>query len=127
LSRRSSFPAANSACSGSNGFISPYSTAVSGMNCAIPSAPAGLMVLDRKLLSCQIRLAKNVTGRSLACATAAMALHKPPRDSRCSAPTSIGNACCSAKVPASSAFQASLLATAASASGGSGVPAWIFG
>ena len=91
-----------------------------GMNCAMPSAPAGLMVLDRKLLSCQIRLAKNVIGRSLACATATMALHKPPRDSRCSAPApaSIGVACRPAKAPASSAFQPSLLATAASARGG---------
>src|SRR4051794_1568665 len=50
------------------------------MNCAIPCAPARLMVLLSKLLSCQIRLAKNGIGRLLAIATDAMALQTRSRD-----------------------------------------------
>ena len=46
-------------------------TAVFGMNCAMPCAPARLMVLELKLLSAQIRFAKNGTGRLYAFATSA--------------------------------------------------------
>ena len=50
------------------------------MNWAMPCAPAGLTTAGLKLLSCQIRLAKNGTGRSLARATETMALHTLARD-----------------------------------------------
>src|SRR5688572_10950594 len=57
------------------------------MNCAIPCAPARLMVRVSKLLSCQIRLAKNGTGRLLACATEAAALQTRSRDGLRGGPT----------------------------------------
>src|SRR5258706_16387402 len=46
----------------------------------MPWAPARLMVLLSKLLSCQIRLAKNGIGRLLASATEATALQTRSRD-----------------------------------------------
>src|ERR1019366_9078776 len=51
------------ASSGSNGLARPRSSAVFGMNCAMPCAPAGLIVLGRKLLSCHISRVRNATGR----------------------------------------------------------------
>src|SRR5262245_46829909 len=57
------------------------------MNCAMPCAPARLMVRVSKLLSCQIRLAKNGTGRLLACATEAAALQTRSRDGLRGGPT----------------------------------------
>src|SRR5436189_164458 len=50
------------ACSGSNGSASLRSAAVPGMNCATPCAPAWLLTLGRKLLSCQISRVKKSTG-----------------------------------------------------------------
>src|SRR5271154_3524037 len=45
--------------------MSPRSCAVCGMNCAMPSAPAGLTAAARKLLSRQMMRVRNPTGRSL--------------------------------------------------------------
>jgi hypothetical protein len=48
---------------GMNGLARPRSSAVFGMNCAMLCAPAGLIVLGRKLLSCHISRVRNATGR----------------------------------------------------------------
>ena len=55
---------------GSNGSAKPNSTATLGMNWAMPNAPTRLTASRCSSLSCQIRLAKNGTGRSLSCAEA---------------------------------------------------------
>jgi hypothetical protein len=51
------------ASSGSNGLARPRSLPVFGMNCAMPCAPAGLISLGRKLLSCQINRVRKATGK----------------------------------------------------------------
>jgi hypothetical protein len=63
------------ACSGSNGSASLRSAAVPGMNCATPWAPAWLVTLGRKLLSCQISRVKKSTGKCCAVAAPSIMRH----------------------------------------------------
>jgi hypothetical protein len=69
----------------------------------MPCAPAGLTTPGLKPLSCQIRLAKNGTGRSLARAAEATALHTLARDiaGAGSMRTAAGASCGASKAEAS--------------------------
>ena len=97
------------------------------MYCATPNAPARLIDVTSKLLSCQIRLAKNGIGRSLARATDTTALHMPLRDSVRGAPmrTSTRWSCGVSKASASSESWPSVLTIRSITEAGSGVTGWL--
>src|SRR5262249_23329434 len=59
------------ACKGSNGLRRPTVAAVSGINCAMPCAPARLTMFGLKPLSWKRRWMKKGIGRSFDCAAAA--------------------------------------------------------
>ena len=71
-----SFADAGIAVAGSNGSASPRSEAVPGMNCATPSAPAGLTAWGWKALSRQMRRVKKLTGSPSALAELSTMPHK---------------------------------------------------
>ena len=80
-----------------------------------------------KLLSCQIRLAKNGIGRSLARATETTASHMPVRDNARGAPmrTSTRVSCGVSKASASSESWPSVLTVRSITAAGSGVTGWL--